>query len=92
MSTTIAPDILFCDYYKQWITTYKEGAIRPVTTEKYSMAHQWVEKLVPDFGAQPLAKPIIAPKANTILATPIIMFFFINVLIFFFKNNLNYYN
>lgn len=48
MSTTIAPDILFCDYYKQWITTYKEGAIRPVTMEKYSMAHQWVEKLVPE--------------------------------------------
>lgn len=26
---------LFCDYYKQWITVYKEGAIRPVTMNKY---------------------------------------------------------
>ena len=31
--------ILFCDYYKQWITVYKEGAIRPVTMNKYNMAH-----------------------------------------------------
>jgi integrase len=40
-------DILFCDYYKQWIETYKEGAIRAVTMSKYIMAHQWLEKLVP---------------------------------------------
>lgn len=39
--------ILFCDYYKQWITVYKEGAIRPVTMNKYNMAHHWLEKLVP---------------------------------------------
>lgn len=38
---------LFCDYYKQWITVYKEGAIRPVTMNKYTMAHHWLEKLVP---------------------------------------------
>ena len=38
---------LFCDYYKQWISVYKEGAIRPVTMKKYLMAHQWLEKLVP---------------------------------------------
>ena len=40
--------ILFCDYYKQWITVYKEGAIRTVTMKKYLMAHHWLEKLVPD--------------------------------------------
>lgn len=39
--------ILFCDYYKQWIAVYKEGAIRPVTMNKYNMAHHWLEKLVP---------------------------------------------
>ena len=27
---------------------YKEGAIRPVTMNKYYMAHQWLEKLIPD--------------------------------------------
>ena len=39
---------LFCDYYKQWISVYKEGAIRPVTMNKYHMAYQWLCKLVPD--------------------------------------------
>ena len=39
---------LFCDYYKQWITVYKEGAIRPVTMNKYNRAHQWLEKLAPE--------------------------------------------
>ena len=39
--------MLFCDYYKQWISVYKEGAIRPVTMQKYDMAYRWLEKLVP---------------------------------------------
>lgn len=41
-------DILFCDYYRQWITIYKEGAIRPVTMNKYNMTHHWIEKLIPN--------------------------------------------
>ena len=40
--------MLFCDYYKQWINVYKEGAIRPVTMSKYNMAHQWLLKLAPN--------------------------------------------
>ncbi|MCR4634811.1 MAG: site-specific integrase [Butyrivibrio sp.] len=50
MDITIATnkEMLFCDYYKQWITTFKEGAIRPVTMKKYTMAHQWLVKLIPD--------------------------------------------
>ena len=40
--------ILFCEYYKQWISVYKEGAIRPVTMSKYKMAYQWLIKLVPE--------------------------------------------
>lgn len=39
--------MLFCDYYKQWISVYKDGAIRPVTMNKYLMAHQWLDKLIP---------------------------------------------
>lgn len=56
MPTTITQDILFCDYYKQWITTYKEGAIRPVTMKKYLMAHQWIEKLVPTLAISNLTR------------------------------------
>ena len=41
-------DILFCDYYKQWIDTYKRGAIRDATLKKYQSAYQWLLKLVPD--------------------------------------------
>ncbi len=50
MDTTIATnkEMLFCDYYKQWISVYKEGAIRPVTMKKYTMAHKWLEKLIPE--------------------------------------------
>lgn len=47
-TTTVKRQILFCNYYEQWITVYKEGAIRPVTMKKYKMAHQWLVKLVPD--------------------------------------------
>ena len=41
-------DMLFTDFYEQWITTYKQGAIRPVTMSKYKMAHQWLVRLIPD--------------------------------------------
>lgn len=41
-------DLLFCDYYAQWIKTYKEGAVRKITMDKYLMTHQWLKKLVPE--------------------------------------------
>ncbi len=40
--------MLFCEYYKQWINIYKEGAIRPVTMNKYNMAYKWLLDLVPN--------------------------------------------
>ena len=46
--------MLFCDYCKQWINVYKEGAIRPVTMSKYNMAHQWLLKLAPDLSISEL--------------------------------------
>lgn len=39
---------LFHVYYKQWISVYKEGAIRQVTMDKYLMTHTWIKKLIPD--------------------------------------------
>ncbi|MCH3907406.1 MAG: site-specific integrase [Sphaerochaeta sp.] len=39
---------LFCDYYEQWVTVYKKGAIRDITMEKYRMTQDWVRKLAPD--------------------------------------------
>ena len=46
--------VLFCDYYQQWISIYKEGAIRAVTMKKYHMAHHWLEKLIPDLAINDL--------------------------------------
>lgn len=51
---TLKNPMLFCDYYKQWINVYKEGAIRPVTMSKYTMAHQWLTKLAPDLSISDL--------------------------------------
>lgn len=41
-------DDLFSEYYEQWISVYKEGAIRKVTLDKYYMSLSWVKKLVPE--------------------------------------------
>lgn len=50
MDTTIVKctSVLFCDYYRNWISVYKEGAIRAVTMKKYTMAYIWLVKLVPE--------------------------------------------
>ena len=47
-TTVDKKNLLFCDYYKQWISVYKEGAIRPVTMSKYYMAYRWLLKLTPN--------------------------------------------
>lgn len=47
-TTTGNKKLLFCDYYKHWVSVYKEGAIRPVTMNKYKMAHTWLKKLIPE--------------------------------------------
>ena len=36
------------DFYRNWISVYKEGAIRDVTLSKYKMSLTWIEKLAPD--------------------------------------------
>lgn len=48
MMRDISRTDLFCDYYKQWITVYKEGAVRKVTLKKYQLAYDWLVKLVPE--------------------------------------------
>lgn len=48
MLNSLKGDALFADYYKEWITIYKEGAVRPVTLKKYQLALAWIEKLAPE--------------------------------------------
>ncbi|NLW52943.1 MAG: site-specific integrase [Tissierellia bacterium] len=41
-------EMLFYDYYEQWIRVYKEGAIRDVTMAKYMMTLKWIKELAKD--------------------------------------------
>ena len=43
----VSKNEFFCDYYNQWISIYKEGAIRKVTMNKYRMTYKWIKKLSP---------------------------------------------
>lgn len=38
----------FCDYFENWISIYKKGAIRNVTMKKYELSLSWVKKLAPN--------------------------------------------
>lgn len=44
----IRRNILFCDYYEEWLKLYKEGSIRPVTMKKYELTLKWLRKLIPN--------------------------------------------
>lgn len=48
MLNNIEKTDLFYDYYAQWITVYKEGAIRKVTMDKYLLTQSWIKRLAPD--------------------------------------------
>jgi len=48
MLNQVKKNDLFHHFYKQWISVYKEGAIRNVTMSKYTIAHNWLLKLIPD--------------------------------------------
>lgn len=48
MLSTIKETDLLYEYYAQWISVYKEGAVRKVTMDKYRMTHSWLKRLAPD--------------------------------------------
>lgn len=45
ISKEISP--LFCDYFRQWVSVYKDGAIRSITLAKYKMTATWLDRLIP---------------------------------------------
>ena len=47
---------LFYEYYAQWITVYKEGAIRKVTMDKYLLTLSWIKQLAPDLKVGELSR------------------------------------
>lgn len=48
MPTVSNPNDYLKDYYREWVSIYKEGAIRDVTLRKYHMSLSWIERLAPD--------------------------------------------
>ena len=40
-------EILFCDYFDQWVETYKVGAIKQVTLNKYYMSGKQLRNICP---------------------------------------------
>ena len=54
MAVQMLPTSLFCDYYRDWIATYKEGAIRKVTMDKYLLTASWLERIVPSLSVSEL--------------------------------------
>lgn len=39
---------LFHEYFEEWVTLYKEGAVRPLTLRKYEIAQQYLVELTPN--------------------------------------------
>lgn len=48
MINSINKNELFHIYYTQWISIYKEGAIRNITMDKYRQTEIWLKKLIPE--------------------------------------------
>lgn len=47
MVNNFSRESTFCEYYSEWLTIYKEGAIRKPTLDKYKLTLTWLKKLIP---------------------------------------------
>lgn len=56
MTTPNTAPVLFRTYYRDWIKTYKEGAIRKVTMDKYLLTAKWLDRLVPTLPLEDLTR------------------------------------
>ncbi len=48
ITSSFTCDSLFKDYFEFWIKLYKEGAVRPVTLEKYRNNQKHIAKIIPN--------------------------------------------
>lgn len=60
---------LFHEYYLQWMTLYKEGAVRQITYAKYQQTHKQLRKLVPDLCLCDLNRQVYQALLNTYAET-----------------------
>lgn len=56
MTTPNTAPVLLRTYYRDWIKTYKEGAIRKVTMDKYLLTAKWLDRLVPTLPLEDLTR------------------------------------
>lgn len=61
--------LLFHEYYLQWMTLYKEGAVRQITYAKYQQTHKQLRKLVPDLCLCDLNRQVYQALLNTYAET-----------------------
>ena len=47
---------LFHEYFKEWVSLYKEGAVRSITLQKYHIAEQRLQELVPTLKLKELTR------------------------------------
>ncbi|MDH6364060.1 integrase [Enterococcus sp. PF1-24] len=48
MTTKITSEMLFNDYFLEWVNIYKKGAVREITLQKYLLNHKHILILVPN--------------------------------------------
>src|SRR5699024_5663444 len=61
--------LLFHEYYLQWMTLYKEGAVRQITYAKYQQTHKQLRKLVTDLCLCDLNRQVYQALLNTYAET-----------------------
>ena len=47
-------NLLFHEYFEEWVTLYKEGAVRKITLQKYHINASHIKKLVPELKVKEL--------------------------------------
>lgn len=65
MEKNLDMDRLLCDYFDEWITIYKDGAVRPITLGKYKMALSWIKRIVPELKVSELNRTRYQEIINT---------------------------
>ena len=65
MEKNLDMDRLLCDYFDEWITIYKDGAVRPITLGKYKMALSWIRRIVPELKVSELNRTRYQEIINT---------------------------
>lgn len=56
--------LLFHEYYENWISVYKDGAIRKVTLDKYKMTLSWLKKLIPSVHVNEMTRVVYQKLLN----------------------------